>query len=481
MRDERNFEQECLPHQEEMAHNSINSSPIPLDIRVLYGDDDPDICRLFKIFLEKAGHFKVETVESGEEVLQALSDCIYDAIVSDYHMPGMNGIVLLKKIRDLDPSIPFILFTGKGREEVVMDAINNGVTFYLQKGGNPQTVFAELAHKINQAVGKQRAESALQQSEEKYRTLVDHLQDGVFITQEELLSFINPAFASLIGYSVRELTGSKFIEVIAPEDRKMMTDRHRRRLNGDSVPEQYEFRMLHHDGKTSILVNLDVGITLFQGKPAVIGTVRDITRRRKAEEAAHESEQRLADVIDFLPDATFVIDGDGMVIAWNRAMEQLTGLATKDIVGCGDQAYAIPFYGLKRPMLVDVALRGDTQAERLYLSPERVGETIIAEIYIPNLAGRTKYLWGAATPLRNSKGIIVGAIESIKDITDRKQAESELVRASEELERRVTERTAELTQVNAVLLTEIEERKLAETALRESEERYRRLVELSPD
>lgn len=470
-----------LLYQVGEVNSSGHSHPPSPVIRVLYVDDDPEITLIFKTFLEKTGAFKVDTAGSGVDVMRSLSNGTFDVIVSDYHMPGLDGIGLLKEIRRLSPSLPFILFTGKGREEVVMEAINHGATFYLQKGGDPKTLFVELAHKIREAVGRQRAESALRESEEKYRTLVEHIQDGVFIIQEGKLLFINPAFASLLGYSVQELTGIKMIEIIAPEDREMVRERHKKRLLGESVPEKYEFRMLHRDGQTQLLVNMDVGLTMFLGKQAVIGTIRDITGQRKAEEAVHESERRLADVIDFLPDATVVIDHQGTVIAWNRAMEQLTGFAAGDILGKGDYAYAVPFYGSRRPILADLALKTDENTESQYVSMNRTGETVFGEIYVPNLGGNAKFLLGAASPLRNSRGDIVGAIESIRDITERKGIENELVRAREELEHRVAERTAELTSVNAALLTEIEERRLAETALRESEERYRRLVELSPD
>ncbi|MDD1727623.1 MAG: PAS domain S-box protein, partial [Methanospirillum sp.] len=183
----------------------------------------------------------------------------------------------------------------------------------------------------------------------------------------------------------------------------------------------------------------------------------------------------------FLPDATFVIDREGKVIAWNRAMEQLTGSAAIDFLGKGDYTYSVPFYGVRRPILIDIALQADSETEKLYAAMDWIGDTVVGEAYMPNLGSGTSYLWGTATPLRDSRGAIVGAIESIRDITERKRTQDELIRAREELEIRVDERTAELTRVNASLQSEIDERKLVEIALRESQERYRRLVELSPD
>lgn len=328
---------------------------------------------------------------------------------------------------------------------------------------------------------QKKAAEDLARSEEKYRILVEHIQDGVFIIQDGILQFVNPAMAGIIGSSVEEIIGKEMKSFIAPEDRDLVIDRYNRRLAGEPVPERYEFRVLHSDGQISLLESMDIGMTTFQGKIAIIGTIRDVTVQRQAEEALRESERRLASVIDFLPDATLVIDPEGRVIAWNRAMEQLTGVPGRQILGKGNYEYSIPFYGVRRPILIDLALKSDKDVEKLYLSMDRSGDIIVGEAYMPHLRGGTVYLWGAATPLRNSAGIIVGAIESIRDITERKRVSDELQRAREDLEQRVADRTAELTNVNATLTNEVEERKIAESALRESEERYRRVVELSPD
>jgi len=129
-------------------------------ITVLYVDDEPELLELGKTFLERNGTFTITIADSGESALTLLKNATFDAIVSDFQMPVMNGISLLREIRSTS-DIPFILFTGKGREEVVIDAINSGADFYLQKGGDPAAQFAELGHKILQAVSHRLAEQAL--------------------------------------------------------------------------------------------------------------------------------------------------------------------------------------------------------------------------------------------------------------------------------------------------------------------------------
>jgi two-component sensor histidine kinase/CheY-like chemotaxis protein len=130
-------------------------------ISVLYVDDEPALLEIGKLFLEKGGTFGVDTVISAPEAMAKLAENRYDAVISDYQMPDIDGIEFLKYTRKNFGDIPFILFTGKGREEVVIRAINNGADFYLQKGGDPTSQFAELGQKIRVAVEKRQAEEAL--------------------------------------------------------------------------------------------------------------------------------------------------------------------------------------------------------------------------------------------------------------------------------------------------------------------------------
>lgn len=127
-------------------------------IRVLYVDDESGLLAIGKIFLEQSGDFIVTTVLNAQAAVGLLEHGSFDAIISDYQMPGMNGIEFLVEVRTHFGSIPFILFTGRGREEVVIQAINCGANFYLQKGGEPKAQFAELRHKILAAVEHRRAD-----------------------------------------------------------------------------------------------------------------------------------------------------------------------------------------------------------------------------------------------------------------------------------------------------------------------------------
>lgn len=126
-------------------------------ISVLYVDDEPVLLEVGKVYLERSGQFRVDTLASAPAALEIMKTRSYDAIVSDYQMPVMDGIAFLKTVRKTWPTLPFIIFTGRGREEVVVEALNSGADHYLQKGGEPRSQFAELAHVITRSVERKRA------------------------------------------------------------------------------------------------------------------------------------------------------------------------------------------------------------------------------------------------------------------------------------------------------------------------------------
>jgi PAS domain S-box-containing protein len=206
----------------------------------------------------------------------------------------------------------------------------------------------------------------------------------------------------------------------------------------------------------------------------------DVTEQKQTEEALKESQQQLADIINFLPDATFVIDREGKVISWNRAIEEMTGIKAEDILGRGNYEYALPFYGERRPILIDLILRPQEEIEARYARIDREESAIAAEAYMPALQGSEAHLAGKASILRDSKGNVVGAIESIRDVTRRSRAEEELGRYRDHLEELVKERTAELAKMNAELIRQIEERKRAEESLREANETLQAIIAASP-
>ncbi len=188
-------------------------------LAILYVDDEPGLLHIGKLYLEREGEFAVTTIRSAHEAIQLLSEESFDAIISDYQMPGCDGICFLKHLRANGNPTPFIIFTGKGREDVVIDALNSGADFYLQKGGDPKSQFAELSNKIRYAISKRRSEQALFESEERYRNVVLVQTELIcrFLPNGTIL-FANGAYCRTFDLDPDSVIGRRFKPKIHPDD-----------------------------------------------------------------------------------------------------------------------------------------------------------------------------------------------------------------------------------------------------------------------
>ena len=190
--------------------------------------------------------------------------------------------------------------------------------------------------------------------------------------------------------------------------------------------------------------------TLEQRVQELTAELAEVTRQAGA---AQETQRWLTDIIDFLPDPTLVIDAESRVLAWNRAMEQMTGVAARDMLGKGDYEYAIPFYGERRPILIDLVRLSDEEFAHKYSHIARQGSVLSGETFVTHLQGTRGYLYATAAALRDSKGDFAGAIETIRDLTGRKQAEEELQQAKEAAEAATQAKSAFLATMSHEIRT----------------------------
>ncbi|MHB8121018.1 MAG: cache domain-containing protein [Desulfuromonadaceae bacterium] len=181
--------------------------------------------------------------------------------------------------------------------------------------------------------------------------------------------------------------------------------------------------------KTHLAMTLVAMVSMFSAFMVLLGRAM-----KRAEEETKNAYQQLWDIVEFLPDATFVVDKDKRVIAWNRAIEKMAGLKKEDVIGEGDYVYSIPFYGERRPILIDLIDEDTDLIRQRYDFITVEGRTLFAETVIPNFRGGADCcLRGTASPLFDSLGNQVGAIESIRDITEYKKSEQEKARLESQL------------------------------------------------
>ncbi len=270
----------------------------------------------------------------------------------------------------------------------------------------------------------------LQQREELLNIMAEKSFAGAYVSQDGQFKFGSWNTFSFAGYTIKDLLGVKADSLIHPEDRNFVKTNARAMLRGERTA-PYEFRIVTREGQIRWILETVTPI-LYDGKQAILGNSLDITERNLAEDARRESERRLSDIIEFLPDATLVINCEGEVIAWNRAMEKMSGVNANDMVGKGNYEYSLPFYGERRPIIIDLVLKPDKVVEKAYSVFDRQKNELVVETWAPRIKA---YIWGKASPLYDNKGHIVGAIAVLRDITARKLAEDAL----RESERRLTD------------------------------------------
>ena len=297
-------------------------------LRILLVDDDPCILEVSKQILATENKFEIDDATSVDEALNKMEKQTYDAVISDYEMPLKNGLDFLKELRKQQKDVPFILFTGKGREEVVITALNLGADGYVNKQGDPETVYGELVHNVRIAVEKARAEEALRDSEAKYSAVVNQATDGVYIIRETVLEFANESLAKIVRYSVSELENQPFLNFVAPESRESLAQRVEDRFAGEKLSPAFEAKFLCKDGTTRD-VELAGTVIHYGGKPAVLGIARDITERKKAEEDLRVSEEKLRRIFESSPDPIVISSLDAKIIDCNSVALKTFGYSTK--------------------------------------------------------------------------------------------------------------------------------------------------------
>jgi PAS domain S-box-containing protein len=430
-------------------------------LHILYVDDESGLLEIGKLFLEQDGEFSVDTELSAQKALASPRIRSYDAIIADYQMPGMDGIAFLKAVREEIGEIPFILFTGRGREEVVIEAINNGADFYLQKGGDPKSQFAELAHKLRQAIGRKQAEQSLRESGTFLSDIIEQSPHPIWISDDTgTLLRMNQACRDVLRVTDEEVVGKYNIlrdnileeKGFMPLVRSVFED-------GKSV----NFFIEYDTSKLSALsysstVKLTLAANIFpirDSRGRVTNAViehADITELKRAEDALRQSGEKYRRIIERMQDAYIRVDEDGIIVMVNPSAPRLYGY------GSVDEMIGLPATALY--------LNGGTDRnEALGMLRDAGGFT---DFYgdAPRKDGTT---FGASINLqyvRDEEGRIRGTEAIVRDITVRKNEQEELNAAYEQI-----------TAAEEELREQYEELKKSEHALREVELKYHLLAD----
>ena len=237
------------------------------------------------------------------------------------------------------------------------------------------------------------------------------------------LTFANKKAREMLGIKAEEVPELKIYDFVVPQEHNLLEKKVFTSLQ-ERISLTFEACIL--DAKKTpkfYRMNISVPVDGKKDEDVVLILLEDLSERGQMEEAFVESEHRLAHIIDFLPDATLAIDCNGRVITWNRAAEEMTGVRAREIIGKGNYEYALPFYGYRRPLLLDQVLLASAEWEQSYSVLEKKDRSLRADNFCPAVGESGAYLRSTAAPLLDADGKLIGAIESIQNVTQKKWAE----------------------------------------------------------
>jgi PAS domain S-box-containing protein len=308
-------------------------------IRVLCVDDEPGLGDVVSRYLERVNDDLVAEVEtSASDALDRLDREEFDCIVSDHDMPGQNGLEFLRNVRVERPNLPFILFTGKGSEEIASDAVSAGVTDYLQKETGTEQ-YTVLANRVERAVEESRAKTALQERERQLSTLISNLPGIAYrcrTTEGWPMTFVSEGADELLGYSTRELergTVDYETDVIHPDDRAGVRQRVETRIRAGE-PFEVTYRARTKDGDVRWLWERGRAVETNGDEVSLEGFITDITERKTREREAQAVKKRYRSLFEAAPDALVLADAEtGEIVDVNDAAEDLFGRSATDLIG----------------------------------------------------------------------------------------------------------------------------------------------------
>jgi PAS domain S-box-containing protein len=385
-------------------------------IKVLHVDDDPSVQTITKLILTDLNSgFEIDTACCVDEGLRKLEVGNYDVVVSDYEMAEKNGLDFLKELREAKNEIPFILFTGKGREEVAIKALNLGADGYFNKQGSPETVYGELAHGIRTSFKHKKADESLKKSQAELNAIVSNAPLGIVTSDSNMLfKSANEAFCRIIGYSEDELQKRSFRDITYLDDIEISNKEMKELSCGNIAYFSKEKRYVRKDGA---IIDGKVTVSAIrnnEGEPILyVAELEDITQSKQAEAELRGTFNVLERVGEGLDAGLAVIGKDYQVVWANKRLMDLGVSPNKKCYQTFNHSESVcADCGVKKIFEQNASF--DIHE---YKTVDSKGETIWIELRI--------------TPLKDQQGNVTAALELAVPITEHKRIQ-EILRMKEQ-------------------------------------------------
>lgn len=408
-------------------------------LRVLIIEDSEDDALLIIDYLRHGGFDpRSKVVDDLSDLESALSE-EWDIIISDYVLTDFTGLDALKLAHEKALDTPFLIVSGRMGEDVAVDTMMAGAHDYILKN-NLARLAPAIDRELREAqIRRERrlALTALAESEERYRTLFEHSNDGIIVIQDGVIQLANWRFSEISGYTIEELTNSPFTSFLPPDEATMLYDNYMRRIAGEDVPSIYEAAITRQGG-IKLDIEISANVISYKGKRADIVILRDVTERKasqreledardKAEQAAQsEAETRatLQAIFDASPVGLLTVDAATQEITYFNAAA--AGILGGPIAGLG---------GLPAPDSYQLLHLDGTPYEpdeTPMFRPIVKGERCLSEqALVRRRDGTEVNVYVTCAPVLDAERRITGAVATLDDVTEMADLRKEIEEALE--------------------------------------------------
>jgi PAS domain S-box-containing protein len=385
----------------------------PIDVLIV--EDSEEDTLLIIRELKRGGFDPIhERIETAEAMKAALSTKAWDLILADYSMPHFSGLEALKLFKASGLDLPFIIVSGSIGEDVAVEAMKSGAHDYLMKNNLTRLVPA-IQQELREAEVKRElkvSQNALQESEKRYRQVVENATEIIYALDEKgNFTYGNPAGLKVTGYSLAELRSFNYADLVVPDHRERVSQAYINQFRERWPTTYIEFPFFSKAGEI-IWFGQNTSLVIEDGK--VVGfhiIARDITERKKAEQALAESEQRYRNLVENAPDVIFTLASDGTIASLNPAFEMITGWSQAEWLNKTFHTILHPEDLPRGLELFQRIMKGEKIAPFELRVLRKSGDYLVAEFTV--------------TP-QTQNGSVIGMLGIARDITERKRIEEAL-------------------------------------------------------
>jgi CheY-like chemotaxis protein len=410
---------------------------MPQTIAILCIDDEPLFLDAFKTRLEQETDLAVTIAQTTAEALELLNQQYFDVIISDYAMPDMDGLSLLREIRARGGQSIFVIATAKRLAHIAKDALNTGADYYLQKGADMANEVSRLIDFIRTRVPQKNAEHELLAWARFYNSVVDNGPEFICrIKPDGALTFVNEPCVHIFKKPYRQLVQENFfdyvpesehseilacLEVLTPEKPDCLLLHSVLSGDGRRLLLEWGYRVFYAPQggiQEYQLVGRDSGTLIRIGRPddekeRGLTSAANVPAPAAPVEKPGEWRDLMA-TLQSLDAPVFAVDKSGVIIAWSTKIADLTGVSAEEMVGKGNREYAVPFYGKPGPMLIDYVIRSPkSSGDRDLPTMKKTGDMYLGDREEVTIRGRPMLLWGKCSPVYDASGLLIAAVEAI--------------------------------------------------------------------